>query len=78
LEELERLAETAADDGLEELLLRPEQAEHVRLRDPSLRRDRLRGRAGEAAPRELVQRGVEDCLTPFRGRLSFGDGCHAE
>ena len=67
LEELERLAEAAADRGLEELLLRPEEAEEVGLRDAGPPGDVLGGRAFEPALGELDQRRVEDVVLPFRG-----------
>ena len=66
LEQLERLAEAAADGGDEELLLRAEEAEEVRLRDAGPPGDVLGGRALEAALGELDQGGVEDVVLALR------------
>ena len=67
LERLERLAEAAGDGRLEELLLRAEEAEHVRLRDAGASRDLLGRRAVQAALGELVEGGVEDVRPAFGG-----------
>src|SRR2546430_3498861 len=58
LERLQRLAHAACDGGLEELLLRPEEPEDVRLRDAGPLCDLLRGRAVQAAGGELHLRRV--------------------
>jgi hypothetical protein len=64
LEELQRLAEAAGDARLEQLLLRAEEAEEVRLRDAGPTGDVLRGRALVAELGKLDERRVEDCVPP--------------
>src|SRR6266516_73888 len=76
LEDLERLPEAARDACLEELLLRTEEAEHVRLRDAGLLRDRLRGGTVEAARCELLERRVEHRLASLLGGLPFRADSH--
>ena len=73
-ERVERPCEAVVDDGDEELLLRPEEAEEVGLRDARAARDRVGGRAVEPAQRELDVRGLEDGDAPFVCRLSWGRG----
>src|SRR5581483_8708904 len=78
LEALERLAEAAGDDGGEELLLRAEQAEDVRLRDAGPAGDLVGRGAAEACLRKHRRCGVEDLLAPHRLRLPLGARrCHA-
>ena len=77
LEHLERLAEAAGDDGHEELLLRPEEPEHVGLRDAGAAGDVLGRGSVEAALGELRVRRVEDLLAARVLRLAFGRNDHA-
>jgi hypothetical protein len=51
---------TAADARQEEMLLRAEEPEQVRLRDARARGDGLRRRAGQTAARELGDGDLED------------------
>ena len=76
LEELERLAEAAGDDRREELLLRAEEPEHVRLRDPGPPGDVLGRGAVEPARGELLERRVEDLLAALGLGLPGGGGRH--
>src|SRR5262249_242788 len=69
LEDLERLPEAAGLDGLEELPLRPEQAEDVGLGDAGPLRDVLGRGAVNALVGKLDQRSVEDLLAPLLLRL---------
>src|SRR5438105_11026998 len=64
LESLERLAQTAGDRRLEELLLRPEEPEDVRLRDAGSPGDLLRRGAVQSSRRKFDLRRVEDRLAP--------------
>jgi hypothetical protein len=73
-EHLQRLGEAPLDGGEVELLLRPEQAEEVRLRDPRASRDLVGRRAVEPALREQVLRGGDDLLAPFLGGESLSLG----
>ena len=73
LEHLERLAEAAGDDGLEELLLRPEEPEDVGLRDAGPAGDVLGRGPGKPALGELDERRVEDLLAALLLRLAFGN-----
>ena len=77
LEDLERLAEAARDDGDEELLLRPEEPEDVRLRDARPAGDLVGRGAVEPALGEHLQRRVEDLLAPLVLRLPFRRCNHA-
>src|SRR4029453_19452498 len=76
LERLERLAEAARDDADEELLLRPEEPEDVRLRDACPGRDDLGRGSVQPVLGELEVRGVEYGLAPFRCRLALRSDCH--
>ena len=67
LHRLPGLLEAEADDGQEELLLRAEQLEHVRLGDAGPGGDRLGRRADEAAGRELLDAGGDDRVAPLIG-----------
>jgi len=67
LEEHERVAEAAADGCDVELLLRPEEAEEVRLGDACALRDVLGRRAFEAAVGELDEGRVEDRVLALGG-----------
>src|SRR5712691_1470741 len=75
-EHLERLLEAALARRDEELLLRPEEPEQVRLRDPDAPGDGVGRRAGEAVLGELDQRRLEDLLTAYLGGLAFNDRSH--
>jgi hypothetical protein len=68
-EELVCLAEAAVADGDEERLLRPEEAEDVRLRDAGAAGDVLGRRSVEPALGELLERRLEDLLVPLVLRL---------
>ena len=70
-EELERLLHAALDGRDEELLLRPEEPEEVRLRDAGRRGDVLGRRAVEAAARERGLRRGEHRLAPLGRRLAW-------
>jgi hypothetical protein len=67
LEHLERLPEAAVHGGREEELLRAEEAEEVRLRDPRPAGDVLRGGALEPPLGELDEGGVEDVVAALGG-----------
>ena len=67
LERLERLAEAPRDRRLEQLLLRAEEAEDVRLRNACIPSDFLGRRGGEPALGELGHGRVEDLVTPLGG-----------
>ena len=67
---LERLGHAARGARQEELLLRAEEAEDVRLRDAGPLGDVLGGRAVEPARGELVAGGLEDLLAPLSGGAS--------
>ena len=59
--------EAAPDDREEEVLLRPEQLEDVRLRDAGPPGDRLGGRADQPAVRELLGRRCDDRFASLVG-----------
>jgi hypothetical protein len=63
---LERPAHAAFDRRDEELLLRPEEPEDVRLRDPGGLRDRLGRAAVEPVRGELDQCRLEDLVPALR------------
>ena len=74
-----RLMAEAAPHGLqEELFLRPEETEDVRLRDAGAAGDVLGRRAVQAADRELRARGLDDLrATDFGALPRLGLRCHA-
>jgi hypothetical protein len=76
LEQLERLAEAAGYGRLEELLLRPEQAEEVGLGDAGPPGDVLGRGALEAVVGELDEGCVENLVPPCRRRGSRRRRCH--
>ena len=77
LEDLEHVAEAAPDGLEEELLLRAEEAEDVRLRDAGPAGDVLGGRAVQPADRELDPGRLDDLLAADLCALSgLGLRCH--
>src|SRR5215217_7301351 len=75
LEDPKRLVEALPRRREVELLLRPEEAEQVRLRDPRAACDCIRRSAVEPAEGELLTRGPEELLTPFLGGLALCGCC---
>ena len=76
LEELERLPEAAPDGHLEELLLRPEQAEEVGLGDAGPPGDVLGRRPLVAGLGELDERRLEDGVLALGGGETESDRVH--
>src|SRR5919109_1433615 len=72
LEHLQRLGQATLYCGDEELLLRPEEAEEVRLRDAGASRDLVGRRSVQSALREEVLCGPEDRLPALLRGLSLG------
>ena len=65
-------SEPMADDGQEELALRAEQLEQVWLRDTDRAGDRVGRRPRVPALGELMERGDDDRVAAFVGRLAGG------
>ena len=75
MEHVQGPAHAAFNGGDEELLLRAEEPEDVRLGDPDRSRDRIGRAAVEPMCRELDERRFEDLVPPLGRRLAFAH-CH--